>query len=77
MWGLSKAQAGREQSTRTCVDLIDNFLRRLFVEIVHYDTRAAGTVEQRVPRCETTFDQRKAAQIERKRTLFQDRLQHL
>ena len=37
------------QTTRTCVDLVDNLLRRLFVEIVYYDIRAAGTIEQRVP----------------------------
>jgi hypothetical protein len=40
------------QSTRTCVNLINDLLRRLFVNIVHYDIRAAETVEQRVPRGE-------------------------
>lgn len=43
----------RRQSTRTCINLIDNLLRRLFVEIIHYDICAAGTIEQRVP--EATF----------------------
>jgi hypothetical protein len=39
----------KRQTTRTCVDFINDLLRRLFVKIVHYDIRAAGTVEQRVP----------------------------
>jgi hypothetical protein len=38
------------QSMRTCVNLIDDLLCRLFVNVIHYDIRAAGTVEQRVPR---------------------------
>ena len=75
--GVVRSTSRKGQSTRTCVDLIDNLLRRLFVEIVYYDIRAAGTVEQRVPRCETTFGQRKAVRMERKRTLFQDRRQRL
>ena len=29
------------KARRTCVDLIDDPLRGLFVEIVHYDVRAA------------------------------------
>jgi hypothetical protein len=43
---------------RTCVDLINDFLRCLFVEIIYYYVRAARTVEQRVPKGEMLFDQR-------------------
>lgn len=42
VWNTSR----KGQLMRTCIDLIDNLLRRLFVEIVHYDIRAAGTVKQ-------------------------------
>ena len=52
------AEHKQDQAKRTCVDLIDNLLRRVFVEIVHYDVRAARTVQQRVAVGETLFDRR-------------------
>jgi len=38
-----------ERKMRTRVDLIDDLLRSLFIIIVHYNARAARTVQQRVP----------------------------
>ena len=60
---------------RTCVDLVDDLLRRLFVKIVHYDVRAARTIEQRVP--ERQLISNRQFEWREKRTLFRDRPQRL
>jgi hypothetical protein len=63
------------QKMRTGVDLVNDFLRRLFVEIVYYDVRAARAVEDGIPG-EMLFDRRSRRERNVKLTLFRDRHQH-
>jgi hypothetical protein len=71
----NKTKQASQGKMRTGVDLINDFLRRFFVEIVYYDVRAARAVEDGIPG-EMLFDRRSRRETNVKLTPCRDRHQH-